>query len=870
MSAGLPLPTQVVSHGFWLKDQRKMSKSVGNVVRPDALVDAFGVDALRWHLISEMSFGQDASFSDEAFLVRYNSDLANGLGNTLSRAVRMASDAFGGTTPSERCDDNEVKRVAEAAVATWDAAFRGCRLHEAAEAIRTLLGAIDGYITAKEPWKRVKAEGVTPALHRIHYNALEGLRIAAVMLAPIAPGASAEVLRRLGAPKAAEELGPADLAWGGLPLGAPLAPAAPLFPRADAKAYFAEQAKETPVTEETKPVADRRAPAAAVPRPPRSGAPVAAPAAPAVAPGRCPGAASPPESPIDEFFKADLRVAEIIAAEKVEKSKKLMKMRVRIGEEERTIVAGIATAYTAEQLVGRKVVVVANLAARQADGDRVERHGPRRLAPGDRRAVAPRGRPVGPVRDEGEVPCRRDRGGRGPSGRIPRRGRTSRRSSPRRARSARTRTSPGSRRDELRGVRLQLELQRAETILRRGGDHRSTIVVFGGTRVVERPEAERRLAEAEAKAAARPRRRRGAARRRSRPARPRQVALLRRGARVRAASSPPPASRTAAATSSSSTGGGPGVMEAANRGAFDVGAKSLGFNIVLPHEQVPNPYITPGLCIHFHYFALRKMHFLMRAKALVAFPGGFGTLDELFETLTLIQTGKMEPVPIVLFGREFWEKAIDLAVPRRGGDDRAARPRPRLVRRDGGRGVGGDRAVPRSEVTPDPVRRRRPASSDPPAGYPSLGARAGPRCSGGASRSGRRPGCPGGGMVEARVFTPVGLEALDGDGRARRPRRSGARSLRKPPRPALIPTLVLLAGELRQSRGMGGRLPEERLLPGASLASSPWRRSRGSPIRRAMVIRLSQLLLAVAASAALWRQPGRRSCTSPGDPDGSP
>ncbi|MBK6405653.1 MAG: methionine--tRNA ligase [Holophagales bacterium] len=282
MSAGLPLPTQVVSHGFWLKDQRKMSKSVGNVVRPDALVDAFGVDALRWHLISEMSFGQDASFSDEAFLVRYNSDLANGLGNTLSRAVRMASDAFDGKTPGERCDDNEVKRVADESVAAWDAAFRGCRLHEAAEAIRTLLGAIDGYITAKEPWKLVKAEGVTPALHRIHFNALEGLRVAAVMLAPIAPGASAEVLRRLGTPRSAEELRPSDLAWGGLPLGAPLAPAAPLFPRADAKAYFADQAadakaslaekgKETPVTEETKPVAATEAPVAAAParsRPP--------------------------------------------------------------------------------------------------------------------------------------------------------------------------------------------------------------------------------------------------------------------------------------------------------------------------------------------------------------------------------------------------------------------------------------------------------------------------------------------------------------------------------------------------------------------------------------------------------------------------
>jgi uncharacterized protein (TIGR00730 family) len=213
-------------------------------------------------------------------------------------------------------------------------------------------------------------------------------------------------------------------------------------------------------------------------------------------------------------------------------------------------------------------------------------------------------------------------------------------------------------RDELRGVRLQLELQRAETILAEAGIV-GTIVVFGGTRVVERSEAERRLAEAEAKAAAAP----------GDEAARREVGVARR---VLAKSHYYDEAREFGRLVSSTcqrdgrcdfvvvTGGGPGVMEAANRGAFDVGARSLGFNIVLPHEQVPNPYVTPGLCIHFHYFALRKMHFLMRAKALVAFPGGFGTLDELFETLTLIQTGKMPPVPIVLFGREFWEKAIDL------------------------------------------------------------------------------------------------------------------------------------------------------------------------------------------------------------------
>ena len=108
------------------------------------------------------------------------------------------------------------------------------------------------------------------------------------------------------------------------------------------------------------------------------------------------------------------------------------------------------------------------------------------------------------------------------------------------------------------------------------------------------------------------------------------------------------------------TGGGPGVMEAANRGAYDAGGKSIGLSIVLAHEERPNPYVTPELCFQFHYFAIRKMHFLLRARALVAFPGGFGTLDELFETLTLIQTGKVRPVPVVLFGQAYWERVISL------------------------------------------------------------------------------------------------------------------------------------------------------------------------------------------------------------------
>ena len=338
MSAGLPIPRQVVSHGWWLRDARKMSKSTGNVVRPDDLVAAFGVDALRWHLVSAMSFGQDANFSDEDFLAGYNADLANGLGNTLSRAVKMAADAFGGKTPAETCDDNEVRTAAIDAVAAWTSAFESYRLHDAAAAVSALVTRIDGYIAAREPWKKVKAEGVTPALHRIHYATLEGLRVAACMLAPIAPGTATEVFRRLGIARSAEDLRPPDLVWGQLPLNASLPQAPPLFPRADAKEYFAS--KEKPVADE-------------------STVPEAAPSSPSKNLSPSP---SETKISIDDFLKIDLRVGEVIAAEKIEKSKKLMKMTVKIGEEVRTIVGGIAATYTAEQLVGRKFVFVANLA----------------------------------------------------------------------------------------------------------------------------------------------------------------------------------------------------------------------------------------------------------------------------------------------------------------------------------------------------------------------------------------------------------------------------------------------------------------------------------------------------------------------------
>ena len=212
-------------------------------------------------------------------------------------------------------------------------------------------------------------------------------------------------------------------------------------------------------------------------------------------------------------------------------------------------------------------------------------------------------------------------------------------------------------RDELRSVRLQLELLKPE-LIQREHDVVSTVVVFGSARTPEPDEAARRVAAARRQVEAAP----GDERARR---------ALRLAERAVEHSRYYEQAREFSRIVSSAcqidgrceyvvvTGGGPGIMEAANRGAHDVGAKSVGLNIVLPFEQQPNPFITPDLCFQFRYFAIRKMHFLMRAKALVALPGGFGTFDELFETLTLIQTGKVPKVPVVLLGRSFWERIVD-------------------------------------------------------------------------------------------------------------------------------------------------------------------------------------------------------------------
>jgi len=211
--------------------------------------------------------------------------------------------------------------------------------------------------------------------------------------------------------------------------------------------------------------------------------------------------------------------------------------------------------------------------------------------------------------------------------------------------------------DETRAIRLQLDFLKAELKMQEVGiEH--TIVVFGSSRIMEQKTAIKKLKEVQKKV----------------EENPTDKALLHEllvaekmvekskyyddarefGRLVGKSGKGPEDTRVVIMT-----GGGPGIMEAANRGAYDVGAKSVGLNIDLPHEQYPNPYISPELCFRFHYFAIRKLHFLQRAKALVVYPGGFGTLDELFETLTLVQTQKTEPIPVVLIGKEYWQKAVD-------------------------------------------------------------------------------------------------------------------------------------------------------------------------------------------------------------------
>ena len=318
MSAGVELPRQVFGHGWWLRDQAKMSKSVGNVVRPDALMERFGADALRYFLAREMTFGQDASFSDEAFLTRFNADLANALGNTASRTLAMVDRYLNGRTPGPGAE-GAVPATAADTVTRYHAAVAELEPHRALEAAWQLLAAINGFIQERAPWAMAKRAQDRPQLDATLYTAMEGLRIAALLTQPVMPAISARLLRQLGAADL-----PCDLddgtAWGQLSEGATTGGAEPLFPRVDVQAYVGgETSKEEKMTEEN-------------------------------------------QVSIDDFARIRLVVGTVVEAERVPNSKKLVRIMVDLGEEApRQVVAGIAERYEASTLVGRQIVVVSNL-----------------------------------------------------------------------------------------------------------------------------------------------------------------------------------------------------------------------------------------------------------------------------------------------------------------------------------------------------------------------------------------------------------------------------------------------------------------------------------------------------------------------------
>jgi methionyl-tRNA synthetase len=380
LSAGLPLPTTVWAHGWWLRDSRKLSKSSGNVVRPDYLVRRFGPDALRYFLLRDMVFGQDASFSDEAFIERYNADLANGLGNTVSRLVTLSRSAFDGHTPPEPCDDNPVMRAAQLAAEEYRREMADYAFQRALAALWKLLGEANQYLVEREPWKVIKQEGGTPAVSRVLWNCLEAVRIVTVGLLPVMPKTAARVLAALGVTEVPTSLD--ALAWGGLPNGVPLPQPEPIFPRIDKDAWVAEaeaEAREVAKTAKPKPTG-AEPPAAAV----RDDAPQDEEDA-------------GPMIDIKKFFETELKVGTVKLAEPVPKSNKLLRLEVDLGEEEpRQLVAGIAKVYSPEDLVGKQVVVVANLEpaklmgvesrgmvlAGSVDGEPVLLHPDREVPPG--------------------------------------------------------------------------------------------------------------------------------------------------------------------------------------------------------------------------------------------------------------------------------------------------------------------------------------------------------------------------------------------------------------------------------------------------------------------------------------------------------
>ena len=361
MAAGLPLPKGIMAHGWLLFEESKMSKTRGNIVRSETILDVLGADALRYFLLREVVFGSDGSFSFDALVQRYNSDLANGLGNLASRTLTMITRYFKGEVPypshaaAREPADDAIAEIAADAIADFNGLFDTFQFSKALEVCWGLVGAVDKYIVENEPWAlgEKQDENSRARLATVLYTSAEALRIATALAHPVIPDSTARIWTQMGLGDI-RKFDLTSLKWGQLRLGTKLGEVQPVFPRADKSAIERMQKMEEqgrPAAVETKPEA------------------VAAPAAPVpAAPVKAPAAVPDGKIGIEDFVKVELRVGVVKVAEKVKNADKLLRMEVDIGTEVRQIVAGIAEAYAPETLVGRKVIIVANLAPRKLRG----------------------------------------------------------------------------------------------------------------------------------------------------------------------------------------------------------------------------------------------------------------------------------------------------------------------------------------------------------------------------------------------------------------------------------------------------------------------------------------------------------------------
>jgi methionyl-tRNA synthetase len=358
MAATLPLPKGIMAHGWLLFEENKMSKSRGNIVRSETILDVLGADALRYFLLREVVFGSDGSFSFDALVQRYNSDLANGLGNLASRTLTMITRYFKGEVPypshtaAREPSDDAIAEIAADVIGDYNALFEQFQFSKALEVAWSLVGAVDKYIVENEPWAlgEKQDENSRARLATVLYTSAEALRIVTALAHPVIPDSTARIWTQLGLGEI-RKFDLTSLKWGQLHLGTKLGEIQPVFPRADKSAVERMQKME----EQGRPVPV----AVAESKPETPAAPVAA-KAPTVAPDGKIG--------IEDFSKVELRVGLVKVAEKVKNADKLLRLEVDIGSEVRQIVAGIAEAYAPETLVGRKVVIVANLAPRKLRG----------------------------------------------------------------------------------------------------------------------------------------------------------------------------------------------------------------------------------------------------------------------------------------------------------------------------------------------------------------------------------------------------------------------------------------------------------------------------------------------------------------------